>query len=363
MRIALYARHVNRRIKTGLEVLAEEVVGRLVMRPGDWTLISPRGTPPWAPADGRARTVSLSSRSSVLPLFSEISRVLRRESCEVFYNPGQYVPYRAPCPTIATGLDVAWRYFPDYFPAPKRAAFELLTRHACRSAARLIAISRSTRDDLVRLFGCREDKVVVAYPGVDHEIFHPRPAGDETILEKHGLRTHGYILYLGTLQKRKNITNLVRGFGRMKEKGYTLVLAGSRGWYYDEIAQEIARSPRRGDIREMGYVAAEERPALYRNAACSACVSLYEGFGFPVAESMACGCPAVIARVSSLPEIAGTVGWQADPRDEEEIGAALDAAVLKGPEPSLRESARERALLFDWSRSVSLIYDVMQELS
>jgi glycosyltransferase involved in cell wall biosynthesis len=291
----------------------------------------------------------------------ELGSLLSHERCNVFYNPGQYAPLYSPCPVVATALDVAWRYYPEYFPLAKRVAFDILTVHACHRADRIIAISESTRADLVRMFNCRPEKIVVAYPGVDHSVFRPTASDDEQTLKKYGIRKGNYILFLGTLQKRKNVIRLVKAFGRLKQNDTTLVLAGGQGWYYNEIAEAVAECPRQDDIIETGYIQAEERPAFYRNATCLAYISLYEGFGFPVAEAMACGCPPVVSRVSSLPEISGDVGWQVDPLNEEEIAAALEQAIATGMDPDLRARAAQRARRFNWAESAGVVHDVLLE--
>jgi glycosyltransferase involved in cell wall biosynthesis len=349
-------------VRTGLEVYAEGIIGELLTRNEDWVLILPSGSEGWQQAGCKHECIRLRTSSSILPLFREISSLLSNKKCNIFYNPAQYAPMQAPCPVVATALDVAWRYYPDYFPRSKRIAFDLLTAHACRSAERIIAISESTRTDLIRLYRCRPDKVLVVYPGVDHGIFNTRGANDGQILEKYGLRRGNYILYLGTMQKRKNIIRLIRAHGRMKQD-IPLVLAGGRGWYYWEIAEAVLQSPRRNSIRETGYIDAADRSALYRNAVCMAYVSLYEGFGFPVAEAMACGCPPVASRASSLPEIAGDVGWLADPLSEDEIAAALEKGADKGMDPGVRAAAHARAQRFTWVKSAGAVYDLLKAVS
>ena len=363
MRAALYGRHLGRQVRTGIEVYAEGIIGHLLEMDGDWVVLYPAGASSWHKASSHRRQAMLRSSSSLLPLAGEIGCMLKHEKCDVFYNPGQYAPLSSPCPVVATALDVAWRYYPDYFPLAKRIGFDCLTRHACRSADRIIAISQSTCRDLVEIYRCPPGKIVVAYPGINHELFNPVLSNDDAVLRRYGLKMGGYILFLGTLQKRKNLIRLIGAFGRMKGTSLPLVLAGGQGWFYKEIAEAIARSPRRAEIVETGYVEALERPALYRNAACTAYVSLYEGFGFPVAEAMACGCPAVVSTASSLPEITGDVGWRVDPLNEEEMTIALEQAAAVGMEPGLRAAACARAQIFDWRRSAEIVHAALRSSS
>jgi glycosyltransferase involved in cell wall biosynthesis len=221
------------------------------------------------------------------------------------------------------------------------------TRNAVRRADRIIAISESTKRDLCELLGADAGRVDVVHHGVDHELFRP----DVTPAQ----RTTPYILSVGTLQPRKNYVMLMRAFNRLCEsrcKQIELLIAGQRGWMYDEIEAEAKKSPYAGRIHLLGYVGDEMLAPLYRGATLVAMPSLYEGFGLPLLEAMACGAPVVASNASSFPEVAGDAAVLLDP-DEPDVWAEAMRELLGNEEKrrALQQKAIERAELFSWERT------------
>ncbi|MBX6342101.1 MAG: glycosyltransferase family 4 protein, partial [Thermomicrobiaceae bacterium] len=238
---------------------------------------------------------------------------------------------------------------PEAHTAGARRYLDWSTRWSARAAARVIAISETTRRDLIRHYGVDPEKIVVVPHGVD-ERFRPRPEAEvAAALDRLGLRAP-YILFVGTLQPRKNLARLVEAFGRVAAgcPDIRLVLAGKRGWLAERIDAAIAASPARERIDVLGHVPDDDLPALYAGAAAVALVSLYEGFGLPALEAMACGAPVVISDRGALPEVGGDAAVVVDPLSPAAIAAGLERALDPDERPRLVERGLRHARRFRW---------------
>jgi len=269
---------------------------------------------------------------------------LRTLGIDVFHSPANVLPARLPCPSVVTVHDLAFMRYPQFFRSARRFYQRRLTARSVTRATQVVAVSESTKRDLVELMRVPEERIHVIYPGVAADF---QPVGDpETRARcraKHGLPER-YLLYLGTLEPRKNLLTLVEAYARLRGQladAPPLVLAGAKGWYYQPL---FARARALGLERVVtfpGYVARDEQPLWYAGAEIFVFPSLYEGFGLPVAEALACGTPTITSNVSSLREVAGDVAWQFDPRNAEALahllrdvladGAARDRIARAGP--------------------------------
>lgn len=276
---------------------------------------------------------------------------------DVLHVPGHKLPAFCPCRSVATILDLAVLKFPETFRPLHRQRLLWFTRNAARRADRLIAISESTKRDLCEQFGTPAEKIDVVHLGVDHEVFR----SDVTPT------THRapYILSVGTLQPRKNYVMLIRAFNRMCEsrcKEVELLIAGQRGWMYEEIEVEAKKSAFADRIHLLGYVGDEMLPPLYTGATLVAMPSLYEGFGLPLLEAMACGAPVIASNVSSFPEVAVDAAVLLDP-DEPEAWAETMRELLGNEEKrrELRQRAIARAKLFSWQETAQRTLEVYRK--
>jgi len=250
---------------------------------------------------------------------------------------------RRPLRTLvtATVYDFTCRLMPQFHTAANIEADRLLDENIFAKADGLIAISENTRADAVRFLGIPADRISVIYPGVPDDFFHAAPT-------KSG---KPYILSLGTIEPRKNIDTLLDAWLALSPSirdEYELVIAGPVGWSSDNTMARI-----RGGVpgvRHLGYVPESDLPGLTAGATLLAYPSLYEGFGFPVAQAMAAGVPIVTSNVSCLPEVAGDGALLVDPRSVEELSAALDRLLTS---PSLRKTLGERGAVraerYRWS--------------
>lgn len=263
-------------------------------------------------------------------------------------------PVLSACPTIVTVYDLSFRLMSERFaqrPA-QRLYLSLFTAHSCRRARRVIAISESTKADLVRLFHLAADQVDVACPGVG-PAFRPWPESEvEAFRLRRGL-PEKFILYLGTLEPRKNLACLIHAFAGLRSSGseLKLMLAGAKGWLYDNLFQLVQDLNLSDSVFFPGYVPADDLAGWYNAAAVFAYPSSYEGFGMPVLEALACGRPVVTSNVSSLPEAGGTVALSVAPNDIEALTAALAQALALSPEQ--RAGGPAYAARFTWAATAA----------
>ena len=238
----------------------------------------------------------------------------------------------------ATIYDMTCRLMPELHTAANIRADESLAKNILQKAEALIAISENTRADAIRLLGLDPERVHVIYPGVPEVYFgaQPRPA------------EHPYVLYVGTIEPRKNIDTLLDAWqGFRLRNDFDLVIVGSSGWGSEKTMARLTSQPQ--GVRYLGYVPEDELPGLTAGAAGFLYPSLYEGFGFPVAQAMAAAVPVITSNTSCLPEIAGDGALFVDPRSPAEIQAALEKLLTS---PSLRERLRtagsDRARRYRW---------------
>ncbi len=273
---------------------------------------------------------------------------------DLLHAPVNVVPLLATVPSVVTIHDLIFMVMPERYLPAKRRYLEAFTRRTVRVARHVIADSENTRADVITLLGVPPDRVSAVPLGVVAEHFRPPdPAALERFRARHDLPAR-YLLYLGTLEPRKNVVTLVRAYARLRRRGldWPLVLAGGKGWLYEDIFRAVEELGLTDHVRFPGYVLYEEQPLWYGGATAFVYPSTYEGFGLPVLEAMACGAPVVTSTASSLPEAAGDAALFVDCRDEEALAAAIER--LAG-DPVLRaDLARRgpaRAALFPWSRT------------
>ncbi|WP_242903240.1 glycosyltransferase family 4 protein [Actinomadura terrae] len=273
---------------------------------------------------------------------------------DVLHLPTYTMPVSASLPTVVTIHDVTLFAEPEKHDPVRTTYIKSATRTAARRATRLIAPSRATRDELVRLLGADPAHIDVAYHGVDHEVFH-RPTEPETkqVSDRLGLHGRPYIAYLGALEPRKNVPNLIRGWARAcagLPDPPALVLAGGGGWD-DAVDAAIAAVPPQLRVLRPGYLSWSSLPGFFGGALLVALPSLGEGFGLPVLEAMSCGAPVLTTRRGPLPEVGGEAVAYTTP-DPDGIASALAKLIADpGRRASLAEAAHARSHEFSWAES------------
>jgi glycosyltransferase involved in cell wall biosynthesis len=263
------------------------------------------------------------------------------------------VPPLCPVPLITTVHDGSFRRHPRWFPLKHAALLNLLVPLAISQAERVLTCSEHTRREMVAFYGTDPGKIVVT-PYAADPIYRPMPAEQArlAVRERFGLRLP-YILSVGVLQPRKNLPRLVQAYARIaKEVPQHLVLVGKEGWAFEALRRRVAQSGVSSRIHFTGYVADADLPPLYAAADLFVYPSLYEGFGLPPLEAMACGTPVVTSNTSSLPEVVGDAAMTVDPLDIERLGMAMAEVLLSAERrDQLIEAGFQQATRFSWERT------------
>lgn len=272
-------------------------------------------------------------------------------------------PLATSCPFVVTIYDLSFLHYPAAFRPWNRWYLSRFTVLSARRARRVIVISESTKRDVVNILGVPAALVDVVYCGVD-ETFHPLPAIQVTSFRRERALPDRFILFLGTLEPRKNVQTLIRAYARWRkaEPGIPkLVVAGGKGWYYDQIFAEVERLGLAGDVIFPGYVMQEELPWWYNAADLFVYPSRFEGFGLPVLEAMACGIPVVTTNAASLPEVAGDAALFVSPDDETQLIEAMRCALSDQTfRAEMTAKGLARAATFTWERTARQTRDTYE---
>jgi len=286
--------------------------------------------------------------------------VARRDGLTLIHSMAFAMPRLAPCPTVVTIYDLSFIEFPDLYPAAQRRYLMNETAYSCDHAARLIAISESGRQDIHRLYGVSPTRIDVITPGTA-DIFRPLPTEEVAAFRQQHNLPESFFLHVGTLQPRKNIPVLLDALSILNRPEANLVLVGGKGWIYNEIFESVDRLGLRDRVRFEGYANDEDLPLWYNAATALVLPSLYEGFGMPVVEALACGTPVIASNSSSLPEAGGDVALYFDPNDAAALAGQM-ARVLD--DPAIRRRAQtegpQHAARFSWPRAgeqLASVYD------
>jgi glycosyltransferase involved in cell wall biosynthesis len=283
----------------------------------------------------------------------------RRAQADVLHATAFVAPIVRPAPTVITIYDLSFALFPQFFRGFNQTYLRWGTRLSARRAQRLITISDCTRRDVHRLYDVPLDRIDVAYPGVA-ETMQPPPLDRVAAFRHEKNLPEKFFLFLGTLEPRKNLITLVRAFTQLKQTcpDARLVLAGGVGWLADELFATIKASGVKESILLPGYVAAEDKALWYAAATAFVYPSIYEGFGLPPLEAMACGTPVIVSNAASLPEVVGDAGLLIAPEDVNSWTAALkrmwnDAAY----QAELADRGKRQAAQFTWRETARQTVD------
>ncbi len=296
--------------------------------------------------------------------------LLRRLGADLLHAPAFVGPLVSSCPQVITVHDLSFLRHPEFFRRGNRLYLGTFTGIACRRAAAVIAVSQFTAQEVQQLLRVPAARVHTIYHGIDPR-FRPLPSAEVAAFRQKMQLPDRFVLYLGTLEPRKNLTQLVRAFARLRDPEVHLVLAGGRGWLYEEVFVEVERLGLGARVHFPGFVPVETQALWYNAAEAFAYISHYEGFGFPVAEALACGVPTLAAATTSLPEAGGDGVLLVDPNGEP---ATVEAAIAEGvhrllTDAPLRAELRQRGLAhvarFSWAetaRQTELLYHRVLEM-
>jgi len=266
--------------------------------------------------------------------------------------------------TVMTVHDLVFERYPQYHKVLNYRFLKASMPLFCRRAQAIIAVSESTKRDLVALYGVPAAKVTVIPEAAAPRFAPQEPQRVESVRRALGLPPR-YVLSVGTIEPRKNLGRVLAAFGQLRDEDLVdaLVIVGKKGWLYDDFFARLDRSPAKQAVIFPGWVADEDLPAVYAGASALAFPSEFEGFGLPVLEAMACGAPVVCANTSSLPEVAGDAALLVDPLDTDALTAAL-RRVLSDPElaSELRRRGAAQAARFSWERTAQETLAVYEQV-
>lgn len=281
---------------------------------------------------------------------------------EVFHGIDHNLSPFLPCPSLVTVHDLILLVLRGPYLGPTAWAWMRFHRAAARRARFVVAVSENTARDVERIWHIPREHIAVVPEGVTPEYHPPRDmAAVERTLSRYGVR-QPYFLYLGGFDPRKNLRNLLLGFKHFlysADEEVVLVMVGDRRGFEGYLDDEVEELGLEGRVLFTGFVPEEDLPALYGGAALFVCLSLYEGFGLPLLEAMACGTPVLASRVSSIPEVVGDAGLLVDPLEPEEIAAGMKKVWERAEvREELASRGRERAASFTWDRAAARILEL-----
>jgi glycosyltransferase involved in cell wall biosynthesis len=305
-----------------------------------------------------------------------------KKEIDVFFTPAHYAPRYCPVPLVVTIHDLSYFYYPDEFLKKDLYKLQNWTKYSVEQSKKIIAVSKTTKKDIMKFYNIPDEKIEVVYNGFEKNVKKNdelRMTNDEketkelsnetinqsnNILANYKLHTTHYILYVGTLQPRKNISLLIQAFAKFKTEypEYKLVLTGRKGWLYDKIFKEVQDKQLQDAIIFTGYLSDEEVATLYQNAFCFVLPSLYEGFGIPILEAMSYDCPVITSHSSSLPEVGGDACLYFDAKDPHDLYNDLKLLIQdKNIKQELIQKGRERIKQFSWKTCAEQTLQILRD--
>lgn len=271
-------------------------------------------------------------------------RLFLKRNIDVFFSPAHYSPRYCPVPLVVTIHDLAFFYYPNEFLKQDLYKLKNWTSQSVKKAKCIVAVSKNTKKDILKYYDLPAEKIAVVYNGFEKTAQKQTPSS---------FAKKPYVLFTGTLQPRKNITLLIRSFADFSKlhKDYSLVIAGKKGWLYEQIFKDVTHLGMDSKVIFTDYVSDSELIGLYKNAEFFVMPSLYEGFGVPVLEALSYGCPVISSFSSSLPEVAGDASLYFDPTDAKDL---TEKMILLTENKNLRKDlvakGKEQLKKFSWQK-------------
>lgn len=364
MRIGIEAERANVAHPTGVERYASELIKNIAKLDQENEYILYFRTQPqeWftkLPSNFKLRVIYFPKLWTQIRLTLE----LLLHPVDLFFMPIQALPFLHPKNSIITVHDLAYEIYPKAFTPFMLFYLKLTSRWGVWRAKKIITVSDSTKNDVVRIYNADPNKITTAHLGLD-ESFKPVPYDrTQPVLDTYGLSYKKYIFFVGTLQPRKNLEKLVDAYLKLKNDYHIeekLVISGGKGWSWQPIMDKI-NSARKDGVLYIEYAPFEHLKSLYSGATTLVLPALYEGFGLPPLEAMACGTPPSVSNISSLPEVVGDAGVYFDPSSVDSIAEGLMKILGdKQLQEELSKKGLERAKQFTWDKTAQTILNVFQ---
>jgi len=372
LKIAIYANELNNTSESGVKVYTRELIKNLCdldHKNKYYAYLRENSKDQASEVDKLGKDCGLVIRksTSILPFWTylKFAEEIKKDSPDVLFMPIQAVPFfRKPkdIRIVVTVHDLAYRLFRSHFTFKKRILLDFHTKRAVNMADRIIAPSITTKNDIIRHYGIDPKRIVVIYHGTIRLAGIEAPVSENAVTEIKSYMP--YILFVGSIQPRKNIASLISAFDKIKAEsanGLKLVICGPKGWMWEETFEAARKSAFSTDIIFTGNVSGDHLVCLYKNAKVFVMPSLYEGFGLPVVEAMEQGLPCAISNNSSLAEIGGGAVLLFDPYDISDIAKKIK--LFLDDEKVRREYSKkslERAKFFSWEKAAKSHVDVFE---
>lgn len=295
---------------------------------------------------------------------------LAKKKPDVFFSPTHYIPRFSPVKRICTIFDLSFVHFPELFKKIDLWQLKLWTEYSIKNSHKILAISNFTKQDIIENYGISPDKVIVTHLGYDKNIF--KSVKDEKIINQVLNKYHvkrPYIIYIGTIQPRKNLIRLMEAYAKSNIEANLVIVgktkgSGRQGWMYQDILDTPKKLTVEDRVTFTGFVPTEDLPALLSASDVFVLPSLWEGFGIPILEAMACETPVVVSNVSALPEIAGKAATLVDPYSVDSIKKALESLLkddkLRQKKIQLGKTAVQK---FSWQRCTKETLKALEEVA
>jgi len=296
----------------------------------------------------------------------ELPLKLKQLNIDVLHSPHYTTPLFTKIKKIVTFHDMTFYITPEVHTFFKRTLFKLYMLVSSKFADKILTVSKSTSNDVQNILNVKPEKITVTY---NAKSYIYRPIDDsskiETVKNKYNI-SNKYILFVGTLEPRKNIKNLIMAFNKYKKNNKSkikLVIVGKKGWMYEEIFEIVKTKKLENEVIFTGFVDLEDLPFLYNGAEAFIYPSIYEGFGIPVLEAMSCGTPVVTSNISSMPEIIGDAGLTINPKDSNELFQAIKTLLInKDLRKKYGKKGLERSRKFTWKNCAKITLATYEEV-
>lgn len=284
----------------------------------------------------------------------------------VFFTPGHYAPKFCPSPLVISIMDLSFLFYPDMFKRQDLYKLTSWTLESIEKASHIFTISKSSKNDIINRYSVPEAKITVTYPGLDVSKLNKKLSDNDINKVKHKYSINKkYILYVGTIQPRKNLKRLVQAFSELNNQEINLVIVGKKGWLYEDLFKQIKTLKMENKIIFTGFVPKLETQALIMGSESLVLISLYEGFGIPALEAMFLGKPVIISNNSSLPEITGKIGIKVDPNSVKSIlrGISRSLQLNELQRKEIFVKSKRRAELFSWEKTAEKTLEVLHDVA
>ncbi len=289
-----------------------------------------------------------------------------KQKPDLIFSPTHYIPQFSPVKRIGMIFDLSFLHYPESFVKKDLYQLKIGSKFSIYNASHIITISNFSKKDILKNYAVSKDKITVAYPGFDRSVFKKVPQEVVSkVLEK--FQVNGsYIVFIGTLQPRKNLIRLIEAVSKIKNLNLVVIGKfkgeGKEGWMYDEILERPKKLNIDSRVIFTGYIPNDEVVALLNGATCFILPSLWEGFGIPVVEAFACGTPVIVSNVSSLPEVVGKAGLLVDPKSQDQIEQAIRVYLSdKKLRSKMIKLGTEQVKKYSWEKMAKKVVEVFEK--